>query len=370
MTAQATEATPAPQPAAVQASNAAQALRAVEVLALERAAVRAVTAPLRARLVAVQRAAVRAWIAAFGSLDTPGDPVRSADVAAQVRGDLSRIRVDASTVLHGYMQRALDLGVRQGAHTAGVSPAARDIAATVNTSTARTVAGLDQAIAAGITAADAAVGRVSGGTFTDLNEALAEAHRAVPRAAAATVTAVHGAANAGKAAVADAFGAGLLWLVEPDCCTSCAGFAGRIAPAGQPFDTKLAYTFTDKPRIWPPGPVEHPGLHPSCRCECVPYLGVEAGASGPSLPAVLQREARRAILKGWSLPSESGAERIRAARKALARNPVAPKSVKAYSRRAVAAGRFPDRNVPHHITRPWAATTSPRRQGRSKEGTQ
>jgi hypothetical protein len=147
----------------------------------------------------------------------------------------------------------------------------------------------------------------------------------------------------------------MLWLAEPDACVTCQGFAGRIAAAGQPFDIAFASIFTDKPHLWPAGPVEHPPAHPSCRCECVVWLGVAPGATGPSLPEALQREAQRSILKGWSLPSESGAERIRAARKALARNPAAPASVKAYSRRAVTAGRFPTRTVPHY-SRPAAKT--------------
>jgi hypothetical protein len=331
----------------------------VELLALERAAVKAITGLLRPRLVAVQRSATRAWIGAFGSLDSPGDPIRTATIAAQVRGELAQIRVSASGPLADYAQRALELGVRQAVaevnapRSAGVIPArasavtANGIGAAVDAPTARIVAGLDQGIAAAICDAEAAVGKISGDTFAELDAALGRAHRAVPNAAAAIVTAINGAANAGKRAVADELGAELLWLASPDCCTTCAGFAGRTTSPGQPFDMKLASTFTDKPRIWPPGPVEQPPIHPHDRCEIVPYLGAEPGATGPSLPEALQREARRAILKGWSLPSESGPERIRAARKVLARNPTAPASVKAYARRAVKAGRFPTRNVPH-----------------------
>jgi hypothetical protein len=646
VTTQPTDTDPAPQPAAVQDSNARQALRALELLALEHAAAKVITTLLRPRLVAVQRSATRAWIGAFGSLDNPGDPIRTAAIAAQIRGELSQINVSASAQLADYAQRALTLGVRQAVNevdtpraagalqkSGGALPVhtstmtADSIGATVDVPTARIVAGLNQGIAAAVGDAETAVGKISGDSFAELDAALGKAHRAIPKAASAVVTAINGAANAGKRAVAEVLGVELLWLAEPDACVSCQGFAGHTTPAAQPFDTKLASTFTDKPSIWPPGPVEQPPLHPNClpgdalvlpagrvtgatariydgelveirtlnhkvftatpnhpvltdrgwipvglvdqgsyvvgtmggkgvllgdkhnqnmpsriqdvaeaflgarevsarkmpvtaedfhgdglgsevavvgtyrnlggrldaslrqerrevllqgadvrrgplvllspsqqgpgaygatsdggvsrfgqpapflgaglshsqihagtsvasfdasfaedstygpaadavgfgdrllahsglvqldqvievrrypfighvynlettegwyigngivshncRCELVPWLGTQPGVSSPSLPEALQREARRAILKGWSLPSESGAERIRAARKVLARNPAAPASVKAYARRAVNAGHFPTRDVPHY-TPPVRKTT-------------
>lgn len=359
MTTQTAETAPPPQPAAVQASNAQQALRAAELLALEQAAVHAVTWPLRARLVAVQRAAMKAWIKSFGSLNAPGDPIRAAVVAAEVRRLLADITISPAAALDGYTQQALALGVAQAARMTGMHATVDSIGAAVDAPTARIVAALDQTVTAALADAETAVGQISGEAFSQVDAALSKARRAIPKAAAATVTAVNGAGNAGKSAVAQAIGADLLWLAEPDCCTTCAGFAGRLAPAGQPFDIRLASTFTDSPHLWPPGPVEQPPAHPHCRCELVPWLGVEPGATGPSLPEALQREARRAILKGWSLPSESNAERIRAARKLLARHPAAPKTVLAYSRRAVAAGQFPNRNVPHHTPRPRPAKPAP-----------
>ena len=352
MTTQQVDAAPTPESAAVR-----QALRAADVLALERAAVRAVAWPLRARLVTVQRAAVRAWIAAFGSLEAPGDPMRAAAVTARIIGDLAGIGASATAPLDAYVQRAVALGVAQAAHATGAAMTAEGIGAVPDAATARTVAGLDQAIRSRIAAAEAAVTRASGSGFAELDTALGHAHKAVAAAARDTVTAVNGGANAGQAAAADFLGADRLCFAEPDCCTTCAGLAGRVAAPGQPFDARFASTFTDKPHLWPPGPLEHPPWHPSCRCRAETYLGVEPAASGPSLPLALQREARRAILKGWSLPSESQPERIRAARKTLARNAAAPASVKAYSRRAVAAGRFPTRDVPRYAPRPGAAKT-------------
>src|SRR5690348_14754699 len=119
MTATTADTAPAPQPPQFQAVLARQVLRATELLALERAAIRAVVGPLNVQLVAVQRAAMRTWLAAFGSLDSPGDPIRAAAIATQVRGDLSRIDVSASAILNGYVARAVALGVNQGRHETG-----------------------------------------------------------------------------------------------------------------------------------------------------------------------------------------------------------------------------------------------------------
>jgi hypothetical protein len=346
MTAPTTDTAPAPPPASVQDSNARQALRALELLALERAATRAVTAPLRVPLVAIQRMLIRMWLAEFGSLDAHGNPIKAAAIATRLRGELSRIDANAGTVLDGYVQRAVRLGVDQAAREVGVRLTVDGVGATADDTTARIVAGIDGTVTAAVADAESAAAQAE--TYADLDAALGKARRALPKATSAAVTAVNGGANAGKRAVAEDLGVQMLWLAEPDCCTTCAGFAGRLTSAGEPFDAKFASTFTDKPHIWPDGPVEQPPAHPHCRCELVPWLGTAPGASGPSLPEVLQREARRAIYKGWSLPSESQPERIRAARKLLARNTIAPASVKDYSRRAVKAGRFPTRNVPHY----------------------
>ena len=161
---------------------------------------------------------------------------------------------------------------------------------------------------------------------------------------AAVVQAVNGAANAGITAVADDLGAQRLWFAEPDACLSCQGMAGRLADPGEPFNAAFASTFTPKPRIWPPGPIETCPLHPHCRCRVSPYLG--AVGAGTNLPAALRREAQRAVLKGWSLPSESGPERVRAAQQLLNRGVSAPKSVQAYARAAVRRGHFTTRTVP------------------------
>lgn len=347
MTVQPADTAPPPRPPAVQETLAQQALRAAELLILERAAVRAVAWPLRMQLVAIRRAAVKAWIGQFGSTAAPGDPIRAAAIAAELRGRIARIDTGSTAAAADYAARALALGVGQEIRATGAELKPADVPAVLNATTARIAAGLEDAVREQLTDAENALGQAATGDFATVDAALGKARRAVSVAERNTVTAVHGAANAGRTAVTDTLGADTLILAEPDCCTTCAGLAGRTAPAGQPFDTKLASTYTDKPHLWPAGPLMHPPWHPNCRCEACTYLGPAPGAPGPSLPEALQREARRAVLKGWSLPTESNAERIRAARKALARNPAVPKAVLAYSRRAVSAGRFPTRDAPH-----------------------
>lgn len=380
---------PPPQQAdtAQQQPTAAQiALHAAELYALEQTAARLITAPLRTRLIRIQRDAAAAWIRAFGSLTAPADPIRQGQLLADIRRDLAGITPDATAPLATWATRALNLGIQQGAREAfGTAAAASDAAAgtaaaestilaaaaptteaitgataaegagigatiarataaaTLDDQTLRTIAGADARIAARIADAESAL-TTAGPAFDDVTQALAHAHRAATDMQAAVVQVVNGAANTGITAVADDLGAQRMWWAEPDACLSCAGMAGRLADPGQPFNVAFAATFTDKPRIWPPGPIESCPLHPHCRCRVTIWTGSATG--GVDLPAALRREAQRAVLKGWSLPSESNPERVRAAQQLLARGVAAPKTVKAYARAAVRRGRFTTRTVP------------------------
>lgn len=385
---------PPPQQAdtAQQQPTAAQiALHAAELYALEQTAARLITAPLRTRLIRIQRDAAAAWIRAFGSLTAPADPIRQGQLLADIRRDLAGITPDATAPLATWATRALNLGIQQGAReafgtavhagistsifgggvatdtsiftgldtgssvgagastasgaAAGVDATIARVAAsaTLDDQTLRTIAGADARIAARIADAESAL-TTAGPAFDDVTQALAHAHRAATDMQAAVVQVVNGAANTGITAVADDLGAQRMWWAEPDACLSCAGMAGRLADPGQPFNVAFAATFTDKPRIWPPGPIESCPLHPHCRCRVTIWTGSATG--GVDLPAALRREAQRAVLKGWSLPSESNPERVRAAQQLLARGVAAPKTVKAYARAAVRRGRFTTRTVP------------------------
>lgn len=341
-----TDTQPAPQPTAAQI-----ALHAAELYALEQAAARAITAPLRSRLIRIQRAAVIAWTREFGSPAAAADPIRLGQVVAGVQRDLADITPDASAPLRTWAARALDLGIRQGGLEAGAPTA--HISATLDDQTLRTIASADARIRARIADAEKALA-TAGPAFDDITQAVARAHRAATDMQAAVVQAVNGAANTGLAAVADTLGAQRLWIAEPDACLTCAGMSGRLADPGEPFDPQYAAAFTPKPRIWPPGDITTPPIHPHCRCRVTVWLGSAAG--GADFPQALRREAQRAVLKGWSLPSESGPERVRAAQRLLARGVNAPKSIQAYARTAVRRGRFPTRTVPSGPSRKHGST--------------
>jgi hypothetical protein len=71
-----------------------------------------------------------------------------------------------------------------------------------------------------------------------------------------------------------------------------------------------------------------------------------AWTGGNDLPEALKREARRSVLKGWSLESESQASRLDAAERLLQRGARLPGTVEREARQAVRARRFRSRSVP------------------------
>lgn len=119
------------------------------------------------------------------------------------------------------------------------------------------------------------------------------------------------AANEGAHRVAEQ-SADLTTLVRPERngCVECLGKAGTTAK---------------------------PPFHPRCRCTTL----VLERESAKAVAEGLKREAERSILRGWSLPSESEAVRLKAARALLARGTSLPKSVQAYARTAINRGEFP-----------------------------
>jgi hypothetical protein len=123
--------------------------------------------------------------------------------------------------------------------------------------------------------------------------------------------AVHRARNEAVASAARQTGAKLVFVPERDACLRCIGLSGATG-----------------------GDIDLPPIHPHCRCEVEPY-------DDEAVPLALKREAVRSVLRGFSLPSESEAARLRAARDMLGRRPAAPESVKAYARAAIRRGKFP-----------------------------
>lgn len=159
-------------------------------------------------------------------------------------------------------------------------------------------------------------------------------------------TAVNTAATAVAEQVAAAVGApGVVWIAERDACVHCLSLAGHTATVGGAFPPGSQWA--DRPLRWR-GFTGLPPRHPACRCRAVPWDGT------PDIPAALQREAQRSIVRGWSLPSESTPARLRAARRLLADGTVLPRSVERAGRDAVRAGGFPRGRTPPTAT-PQAA---------------
>lgn len=126
----------------------------------------------------------------------------------------------------------------------------------------------------------------------------------------------------------------VVWVAERDGCVHCLAYAGhKRSKRGYP----AGLTFGKKPlRQKELGPVDMPPLHPNCRC--TQWL-LHEDVAKPVIQA-LAREAKRSILRGWSVESESQTIRLDAARRLLAKQPAMPKSVQIYARTSIKEGRF------------------------------
>ncbi len=176
----------------------------------------------------------------------------------------------------------------------------------------------------------------------DVLRAFAFANRAVTYTDQAASGLVHDAARGGMDQVALADGWSQILQGERSACLRCTSLQGAVA---DPPD------FVFKPLILGPWltPADREGvtllIHNHCRCRGRLVRRDDPRVTGPgpgSLTNVLRREARRSIVLGITLPSESQAARQRAASDLLARRGGArlPKTVEQRARRRIASGRF------------------------------
>jgi len=180
----------------------------------------------------------------------------------------------------------------------------------------------------GLTGALAAVGRGRG---------------VIGRITAAITHTVNQAVNEAIAAQIRKAGAKKVWVAERDGCVRCTAYAGLVADPDEDFPSGLSWDPSQRGRG---EALAGPPLHPNCRCRLAPWKDEWAAPGVPPLPEVLRREAWRSIARGWSLPTESNAARIRAARELLGTGVRLPKSVLEFAADAVRAGRFEDRTFP------------------------
>jgi hypothetical protein len=321
-----------------------------EVRALEDEIVNAVAGDADVQFTELQERSLRAWVAAFGSV--LGDPTDAgvlrrllAAIRAAVRRILGPLVPRAQHALDERLADAVQLGARQ--HAAFVTQAAgrRRRAATARPS--RSLRSAAARIADVITdRRDRALALLQprvANRWSRVSTGIGAARGALSAARAHITWTVGQAVNEGLVAGIRAVGGQKLWVAERDACVSCAAYAGLIADVGDDYPGGLSWDPQQRGRT---EPLQAPPLHPNCRCRVVAWKDAWAGEGVPSLPEALRREARRSIARGWSLPTESNAARIRAARELLRTGAGLPKSVEEFAALAVRAGRFQNRTVP------------------------
>jgi hypothetical protein len=181
-------------------------------------------------------------------------------------------------------------------------------------------------------------------TLADAEQVLAAERGRAQRVVAAVDTAGRSAVVDGQHTAAAGFGLSATWVAERDGCVVCLALAGKVITVGAEFPHDA--TYGDKPQPVFGGVLAGPPRHPHCRCQ----LAYGTAAQLSPFAAGLRREAARSVARGFSLPSESEASRLRAADRLLARGSGLPKSVQAYARKAVKAGAFPNgRDVPDPV---------------------
>ncbi|WP_445520444.1 hypothetical protein [Streptomyces sp. NEAU-174] len=320
------------------------------VIRLEDRATQRVLGNLDDDFTTLVRRTLAAWTTAFG--DTTGDATSDpalrrilAAVRAAIRRLLAPLGPRAQRALDDTLTDAVLLGAQQ--HTAFVRDATgrnpgtppprpgrslRDAAARVRDIVTER---RDRALAM----LRPTVARRWGQVLTGIGTA-----RGALSAVRSHITWVVGRAlNEGLTAGIRANGAQKLWVTERDACVRCAAYAGLVADVSDDFPGGLSWD----PRQRGHGdPLPAPPLHPHCRCRVVAWKDEWAEPGVPSFPEALRREARRSIARGFSLPTESNAARIRAAAELLRRGANLPRSVEAYAATAIAAGRFTNRSVP------------------------
>ncbi|MFD4830144.1 hypothetical protein ACFWPV_09855 [Streptomyces uncialis] len=322
-----------------------------EVQDLEHRAAIAALGDLGTRFTDLSRRSLTAWVTAFGSPDAPPASPGAlrrllTAVRAAVRRLLGPVASRASAALTAALTEAVRMGARQHAAFIEAATARRTRPAAVRPSRAlrRRAAALAAAVAERRDRALALLRPARVARWTDVQTGIGVAGSTVPAVRAHISTAVNEAVGeAGQAAI-DAVGALKVWVAERDACVNCAAYAGHTVPADGTFPPGLSFDPNQRGRGT--RTLTGPPLHPHCRCRTVAWDDTWAQPGVTPFPDAMRREARRSIARGWSLPTESGAARIRAARDLLRAGSGLPRSVDEFAAQAVRAGRFTDRNVP------------------------
>lgn len=310
-----------------------------EAEALEHQAAESASAGLREQLQAISQWLAARWVQEFGALTAQADPARLRPILAELRDRLSIVQFNPGASLTYWAQRAQTLGVAQAVRELDL-PLPPVIQTVLVQETVNTINKAVASVADRLARAQRIAGVIREGTHADVMPAVAAAHAAVSDVERASRWITNHEVNRGSYQVAAALDGGVMWVAERNACVHCLAYSGVVADNGNSFPPDL--TFGARP-LTPYGDLAMPPLHPHCRCRITPWLGSD---SDYSLSDALKREARRSVLKGWSLPSESEGARLLAADRLLRRGAGLPKSVEQAARRAVRRGHFVSRTVP------------------------
>jgi hypothetical protein len=327
----------APDPARilrlVTGTHADAALKLEEQIAQE------ASAPLRQALQGVMQQAIALWTAHFGSTEAAATEELLPGLLATVRNLLLAAPVPVPSSIQANVHKALVLGVQQASAQLRVKPPSPP---TLSQAITKTIAKLPDTTSKTLTAVAGQLHPAYITSFGDLQAALQPASKAVSSVERTARWTANAALAQGAAHVASDQGASRLWIAERDACVHCLAYAGQIAGPSSDFPAGL--TFGKKPLST--DPIPDPPLHPNCRCRIVPWKDSWVRSGELPMPEALKREARRSIVRGFSLESESQSVRVQAAAKLLAGGADLPKSVEAYGAAAVKRGYFKTRQVP------------------------
>lgn len=306
-----------------------------------------------ARMAEAIAAAAGLWVTTFGDLDTRGSGSALADLLATVRERVSRALAGlgrrSRRALAGAIPEAFTLGVRQAQEFAALGSGRRVRAATGAAivplrRTLDAAEGLPRIVREQLDRAARLLTPevVEGRSFAAVAAGMGTARSAISRIRGAIAWAVHDALNTGIGQVATALRLSRVWVAEFNACVRCQAYAGEtttyrgVFEGGQSWDPEQLQSAAE--------PIDAPPLHIRCRCR-IALWSERWPVRGESLPDLLARQAREAVGRGWSLPSESGAARLRAARRLLDTGESLPPGVAAAARSALREGRFPYRTA-------------------------
>lgn len=303
-----------------------------DLLALEAKAVGFITATLRRLLLLIARLLTDLW---------PGDHVIDVQRRAVILVlPFDRLLIDVAHIpldIEPFIDEALEFGITNAivqARAAGLNDVTPPEAVAIPDRVARAIQQTPEIMREQVRMAKLIA--INARTKKDVEKAISVAGAGVARVENIVRVATHTAANTGLDSVVDNDRRVVrVWRAERDACVHCLAYAGKVNYGhGYP----VGLTFGEKPLHT--NPVSGPPLHPNCRCDQILWVPASGEPGSADIPALLQREAERSILRGFSTDGESNIVRVRAADALLRRGTTLPKSVQTYARSAIARGHF------------------------------